>query len=258
MKKAAKSLFSFYWGSGIADDVPALTYYLVLSLAPFFLGLAALAALIFDGGFKSATITGELSGFLPGDIRQSIVTLVLKIKHDPTTLLVVSVLAMMWTTSSAIGVIERTLARILGAPRYPIVWGRLRNFALGGALGVTLLLSIALATLIGGLGWPTEAKSALPIINFLGATVFCAFIFFLSVRGGVHWRSAFAGAIPTALVLQLAPLLVGLYFKALAAPANASIFFSFAVILLGCYLVAMGFLIGAGILAKVEIRLRRE
>ena len=41
-------IFDFYWGQGIADDVPALTYYLLLSLAPLALGLAAVQALLLE------------------------------------------------------------------------------------------------------------------------------------------------------------------------------------------------------------------
>jgi uncharacterized BrkB/YihY/UPF0761 family membrane protein len=44
VRTVARRAFDFYWGTGIADDVPALTYYLVLSLAPVALGLAALEA----------------------------------------------------------------------------------------------------------------------------------------------------------------------------------------------------------------------
>jgi len=45
IRRAADRVVQFYWGQGIADDVPALTYYLVLSLAPFALGVAALHAI---------------------------------------------------------------------------------------------------------------------------------------------------------------------------------------------------------------------
>ncbi len=40
MRRAGKRAFHFWWGQGIADDVPALAYYLVLSLAPFVLGFS--------------------------------------------------------------------------------------------------------------------------------------------------------------------------------------------------------------------------
>ena len=46
MRTFGRRVFDFWWGQGIADDVPALTYYLLLSLAPFALGLAALEALL--------------------------------------------------------------------------------------------------------------------------------------------------------------------------------------------------------------------
>jgi uncharacterized BrkB/YihY/UPF0761 family membrane protein len=48
VRRVADRIFAFYWGQGIADDVPSLTYYLVLSLAPVALGLAALEALLLE------------------------------------------------------------------------------------------------------------------------------------------------------------------------------------------------------------------
>jgi uncharacterized BrkB/YihY/UPF0761 family membrane protein len=252
MRRFAARVHAFYWGAGLADDVPALAYYLVLSLAPFFVGLTALAALIFGGSFQGATITGDLAGFLPAGIRPAIVTLVSGTRGDTTAILAASILAMSWTTSSAIGVIERVLARLLQAPRYPLVLGRLRNLGLGAALGLALTLSMAFASLIGGLGWPQWARDLLPVANFLGAVAFCALIFRLAVRGGVRWSSALAGATVAAVALLVAPVLVGLYLHALAHPGDASVFLSFAIVLLGFYLVAVGLLVGAGTLARVE------
>ena len=57
--------FAFYWGTGIADDVPALTYYLVLSLAPVALGLAALEALLLSNTQAAINVADGLNRFLP-------------------------------------------------------------------------------------------------------------------------------------------------------------------------------------------------
>ena len=74
MRGLARRTFAFYWGQGIADDVPALTYYLVLSLAPVALGLAALQALLLSDVQSALSVVDTLNRFLPdavhGDIRQ--------------------------------------------------------------------------------------------------------------------------------------------------------------------------------------------
>jgi len=46
VRRLPGKIYDFWWGTGLADDVPALTYYLVLSLGPFALGLAAILAFI--------------------------------------------------------------------------------------------------------------------------------------------------------------------------------------------------------------------
>ena len=43
LRRAAKRVDSFYWGSGLCDDVPALAWYLVGACVPLTLGIAALA-----------------------------------------------------------------------------------------------------------------------------------------------------------------------------------------------------------------------
>src|SRR4029453_14648960 len=65
MRGIARRTFAFYWGQGIADDVPALTYYLVLSLAPVALGLAALQALLLSDVQSALSVVDTLNRFLP-------------------------------------------------------------------------------------------------------------------------------------------------------------------------------------------------
>jgi uncharacterized BrkB/YihY/UPF0761 family membrane protein len=261
LRRAFAHATAFYWGQGIADDVPALSYYLVLSLAPFTLGLGTIATLIFGAHLQATDIAHAVARFLPASVRGNVVQLVLTTKHDSARLLVLAVLAMLWTSSGAIGVIERCLARLTGATRYPVVWGKLRNVALGGSLCLLLVFVVALASLAGGLREYIPHQDALVlgvllwVLDIVGATFFCVLIFRFGVRGGVGWRAALSGALPTAFMLQLTPLLVGFYFSFFARAAAASIFLSFAVVLLGCFGLALGFLIGVGVCAKTHNRL---
>ena len=259
-RRAFRYIDNFYWGSGITNDVPALSYYLVLSLAPFTLGLAVLSALIFGADLQAADIAHTVARFLPPSVRGSVVKLVLTTKHDSTRLLILAVLAMLWTGSSAIGVIERVLARLTGARRHRVVHWRLHNMALGAVLCLLLLLAIGIASLAAGLKayLPHEVDLLgipLLLLDVAGAVFFCGLIFRYATRDGVCWRAALAGALPAALMLQIAPLLVGLYFHALARPVAASIFISFAVVLLGCFVLAVGLLVGAGVCARMQKRL---
>ena len=116
MRRAARRIFDFYWGQGIADDVPALTYYLLLSLAPFALGLAAVQALLLKNLLSAIEVADQLNRFLPDAVHGDITRLVLGTRSNSPQLLAVAVAAMLWTTSGAIGVIERCESRHARGP----------------------------------------------------------------------------------------------------------------------------------------------
>src|SRR4051812_36373918 len=135
MRRSASRIFDFYWGEGIADDVPALTYYLLLSLAPLALGLAAVQALLLKNLVSAIEVADQLNRFLPDAVHGDITRLVLGARSNSPQILAVAVATMLWTMSGAIGVIERCESRMLDAPRHSIVAGRLRNLLLGAAVG---------------------------------------------------------------------------------------------------------------------------
>ena len=105
MRRIADRAFAFYWGQGIADDVPALTYYLVLSLAPVALGLAALEALLLSDTQSALHVADGLNRFLPDAVHADIRHLVLGTRDNSPVLLAIALATMLWTTSGAIGVI---------------------------------------------------------------------------------------------------------------------------------------------------------
>src|SRR3954453_11786485 len=117
--------FAFYWATGIADDVPALTYYLVLSLAPVALGLAALEALLLSNTQAAINVADGLNRFLPDAAHADIRHLVLGTRDNSPVLLAIALGTMLWTTSGAIGVIERCESRILDCARHSVVAGPL-------------------------------------------------------------------------------------------------------------------------------------
>src|ERR671923_78607 len=134
MRRTARRMFQFWWGQGIADDVPALTYYLLLSLAPFALGLAAVQALLLKNLLSAIEVADQINRFLPDAVHADITQLVLGTRDNSPQLLALAVATMLWTMSGAIGVIERCESRLLNARRHPIVGGRPRNVLPGVGL----------------------------------------------------------------------------------------------------------------------------
>ena len=261
VRRFAHRIFDFYWGQGIADDVPALTYYLVLSLAPFALGVAALEALLLNDILSAYEVAGQLNRFLPEDVHGDIRGLVVGARDNSPELLTIAVAAMLWTTSGAIGVIERCESRMLDSERHGIVLGRIRNVGLGALVGVAFLCATSGAPVLGDLVRRLDVSGILPggvfrAGNAMGAIVVFAIIFRYAPRSRLRWRAAFLGAIPAGIALQVVPVIVGLYFDAAAGFQAERIFLLLAVLLFGLYAMALALLVGAGVAVKSEVRAR--
>jgi YihY family inner membrane protein len=258
-----RRLFDFYWGTGIADDVPALTYYLVLSLAPFALGLAALEALLLKGNDAALRVADQLNRFLPEEIHPDIVRLVLNTRDNSTLLLALAIVAMLWTTSGAIGVLERCESRILACPRHDVVTGRLRNIGLGAVVALMVVAASATAPVIGNAADTLDLRGHFPgglllAFNVLGSVLAFSVIYRYAPRSRVGWRSAGVGAVPAAIAIQFVPALVGLYVGAAAGYAAVRLFLLLAVVLFGLYAIALVMLVGAGLAVRRELRARGE
>ncbi|MDP2709644.1 MAG: YihY/virulence factor BrkB family protein [Solirubrobacteraceae bacterium] len=257
MRRLPTRLHAFYWGEGIADDVPALTYYLVLSLAPFALGLAALEALLLEDVLSALQVVDQLNRFLPEAVHSDIRRLVLGTRDDSPLLLGLALVAMLWTTSGAIGVIERCLSRILSCPRHHIVVGRLRNVVLGGLVAVAVILASLSISVVSDLGLRPRLGVTLPgasivLFNTLGSIAVFAAIYRYAPLRRVSWRSALKGAVPAGVAIQAVPAIVGLYVSAAAGFAAVQLFVMLAIVLLGLYIVALAMLVGAGLAGTQE------
>lgn len=254
-------IFDFYWGQGIADDVPALTYYLVLSLAPFALGLAAIEALLLSDIVSALEVVEQINRYLPDEVHSEIRQLVLGTRDNSPMLLLTAVVAMLWTTSGAIGVIERCESRILDCPRHSVVTGRIRNIVLGAGVAVMVAVASASAPVIGEVTDTLNLQGKIPggllaALNTAGSVLVFTAIFRYAPRSRLRWKSAALGALPAAIAIQLLPALVGAYVGAAAGFAAVRVFLLLAVVLFGLYTMALVMLIGSGLATRSELRAR--
>jgi membrane protein len=262
VRRLPKRCFDFYWGDGIADDVPALAYYLVLSLAPFALGLAALEALLLKDVVSAIAVSEQLNRFLPEAIHGDIQRLVVGTRDNSPLLLVLALFAMLWTTSGGIGVIERCLSRILDVPRHNIFLGRMRNLALGALVAVAVILASLSISIVTDLSYELRPGRGFPgpmilVFNGLGSMFVFAIIYRYAPLTKIRWRSALLGGIPGGLAIQTVPAIVGLYVSAASGFAAVQIFLLLAIVLLGLYIVALLLLVGAGVAGRAELRALR-
>lgn len=263
MRRAFQRIFDFYWGQGIADDVPALTYYLLLSLAPLALGLAAIQALLLKNVLSAIEVADQLNRFLPNAVHGDITRLVLGTRSNSPQLLAAAVAAMLWTTSGAIGVIERCESRLLGAPRHSIIFGRIRNVMLGAGVALMIAVASAGAPVIGDAADALNLRGSLPgglllVVNTAGSIIVFAAIYRWAPRATLRWRSAIVGAMPAGVAIQAIPALVGLYVGNFVGFAAVRLFLILAIVLLGLYVMANVLLIGSGLAVKRELRYARR
>jgi uncharacterized BrkB/YihY/UPF0761 family membrane protein len=261
VRTLARKTFDFYWGRGIADDVPALTYYLVLSLAPVALGLAALEALLLSDTQSALNVVDGVNRFLPDAVHTDIRHLVLGTRDNSPLLLGIALASMLWTTSGAIGVIERCESRILDCERHHIVVGRLRNMALGAGIVLMVLAASASAPVIGDAADALDIRGTLPgwllaVVNTVGSILVFALLYHWTPRSRPNWRACLLGAVPAGIAIQAVPSIVGLYFGAGAGFAAVRLFLLLAVMVAGLYIIALVTLLGAGVAVTYELRRR--
>ena len=234
----------------------------MLSLAPVALGLAALEALLLSNTQSAINVADGLNRFLPDAVHADIRHLVLGTRDNSPVLLAIALATMLWTTSGAIGVIERCESRILECDRHHIVVGRLRNMALGAGIALMVLAASA-----GGAGHRRRGRRAEHPRARCPAR--CSSSSTPSARSsssrcsttgrrarGRNWRACLLGAVPAGIAIQAVPSIVGLYFGAGAGFAAVRLFLLLAVMIAGLYIIALVTLVGAGIAVKYELRRR--
>ena len=92
VRRMPRELIALYWDSGVANDVPALAWFLLSSLVPLALGVTALATLVLGDFAQAQALSVQISKVLPKDVHDQIVELILRTRHE-TPLLIVGAIA---------------------------------------------------------------------------------------------------------------------------------------------------------------------
>jgi uncharacterized BrkB/YihY/UPF0761 family membrane protein len=245
----------FYWGSGLCDDVPALAWALMTTLVPLALGLGAVATVIFDRG-AVRSFAERAAEVFPKEVHDQVVSLVLETRRDSPVLIVLAVLAMLWTSSAAVGVIERCLARLLTRDRLGAVTRKLRHLGLAAGLVLTIALAVVAVTettqLRNKLGFDAPRLIGLPAIAAINVGV-CTLLYRLAPVGETPWRAALAGAAPGGLVLFATPAAARYYLESVAGGTAVGVFLVILGVLVTCWVAALGLIVGAGVAARVAL-----
>lgn len=254
-RRTATRVIELYWASGVCDDVPALAWYLVVALVPLALGMTALASLALGDAAQAQDVARRAARVLPADVSDQVVLLILRTRRDSVLVIAGSIVAMVWTSAGAVGVVERVMSRLLVRRRFGPLAGKARHLGLAAALIVVIVLMVLAASAATGLEsllgldgrW---LRVLLVCLGLIGTALVCAALYRLCPREGIPWRAAFAGAVPAAIALQLVPRVGGLYLQAVAGRTPVQVFLVLAGVLVVCNLAALSLLIGAAIAVR--------
>lgn len=258
LRRAAREAIGFYWGSGLSNEVPALAWFLLASLVPLALGITALAAVVLGDYARAQMVAERLSQALPANVHQEVVQLILRTHRDSPLLIAASIAGMLWTSSGAVGVLERTLSRLAGASGKGMVVGKLRN--IGVAAAVTVLVVIMVLVASAGTGIVRElrldsvlTRIAVPIASIGLTALISGGVYWVLSGGEARWRSALAGGLVGGVLLQVTPTAAGYYLRYVAGNTPVELFLMLAGVLITCYLAALALLIGAGVTMRLQL-----
>lgn len=261
IRRVPGELVGLYWDSGVANDAPALAWFLVSSLVPLALGVTALATVVLGDYAQAQAFSARVSGVLPKDVHDQIVQLILRTRHDSPLLIAGAIVSMVWVSSGVVGVLERCLSRLLGLSGVGLVLGKLRNLGLAAALATVIVLMVLAASAGTGLARrlglnPTLIRVAVPLASVTLTMLLCGAVYRILGRGSLRWRAALAGGSVSGLILQATPTAAGYYLRYVAGHTPVELFLMLAGVLVTCYIAALGLLLGASVTARIQLGVR--
>lgn len=203
----------------------ALSYYTLLSFAPFLLLLIALVGVVYGEDAAKGEIVGRLSGLVGADAAK-VSQDVLAHAHESGGGVLSAIVGgafLLAGATTAFGQLQGALNKIWGVePAYSGLWGTLRARLLGflliltiGAAVVALLIAssviAALASMPGVDGLPGLWRLGDLVASFAVMTALFAVLYKLLPDATIRWRDVGIGAALTSLLFAIGRWAIGLY-----------------------------------------------
>ena len=99
----------------------------------------------------------------------------------------------------------------------------------------------------------TLVRVALPLLLLIVIALICASTFRVLAGERVSWRAALAGGGVSGVILLITPTLAGYYTRWAASNTPVKAFLVLAGVLITCYIVAIGLLLGAAVVARLQL-----
>jgi len=244
----------------------ALAFYTLLSLAPLLIVVVAICGLVYGRQAAVGQLVWQIQDLVGRDAAQAI-TAVVNAAHRPASGLIATVLGLITLflgASSAMAELRDDLNVIWEAPAAPdkgrlhTILGVVRNrtlaFAMVLAIVLFLLTSVAINTVLAGLGRYFEWY--LPTSEWImqGGIFFVSFGVFTLLFGTIYkvlpevpntWGDVWPGAVVTSLLFTIGKLLIGLYLGKTGTTTAYGAAGSLVIILIWVYYSAQIFFLGA-------------
>jgi uncharacterized BrkB/YihY/UPF0761 family membrane protein len=157
-----------------------------------------------------------------------------------------------------VGVVDRCIGRMLSRKPHNPLLGKLHNIGVAGAVAVMIVLMVLLASAGTGFIHRLNVDSTLvrilaPFIAMAIIGLICAGVFKTVARDAGSWRPALVGGALSGVILQVTPTAAGYYMRWVSGNTPVKAFLILAGVLITCYIVAFGLLLGAGVMARVQL-----
>jgi membrane protein len=246
-----------------ATQAAALAFFTLFSLAPVLLVVVAVAGSVFGQDAVRGQIVNKFQELMGSEAARAIQA-ILKVAANPTSdrdwAKIAGFVLLAIGTTAVFVQLQEALNRVWDVEPRPgpivrtLLKKRFVSFALVLAIGFLLLVSLAVAAMMGAAeGW-LQRRYSLPlatiaaaneVLSFVVLVILIALIYRILPDAEISWREVGVGAVITATLFSIGKYLIGLYLgrTTVASPYGAA--GSVVVILLWVYYAALILLLGA-------------
>jgi len=227
----------------------ALAFYTTFSVAPLLVISIGIASLFFGTDAVQGQLKQQLNGLIGEDSAQGIQAMITAATKEQRVGVVSSMLGVVALLFGATGVfveLKDSMNTIWGVKLKPGmgIWGLLKDRALSFAMvlsiGVLLLISLCLSTLLSAIGhWIDLSLMSPRIVDFVSTSIVIPLLFMFIFKflpdAEVQWRDVWIGALVTSLFFTFGRYLISLYLVNAAVSSAYGAAGSLAVFLLWTY-----------------------
>ncbi|HET7728741.1 MAG TPA: YihY/virulence factor BrkB family protein [Usitatibacter sp.] len=260
MWKVLRSAVSGWSADNCSSMGAALAFYSLLSMAPLMMLVITVTGLVIGRDEAQALLLTQLSGLL-GDTGAEGVKTVLEASADEKTgaiATITSALVLLVGATTVFAELQDDLNRIWKAePRKSSgLWGflrkRLLSFGLIVAIGLLLLMSLAVSAFIAYLGqawWSGAGEVLARVIEMAASLALMTLLFALTFKilpaRRIPWGDVALGSFITAVLFSIGKLLIGLYIGKSAVASDFGAAGTLVVAIVWVYYSAQIFFLGA-------------